>query len=61
MFWLGYAGMPRRIMDYPSTFGGWHSLISSGHLLTVLSFVFFLYVLGQFIRGAGAPSATLWR
>jgi cytochrome c oxidase subunit 1 len=22
MFLLGYAGMPRRIMDYPSTFGG---------------------------------------
>jgi cytochrome c oxidase subunit 1 len=22
MFWLGYAGMPRRIMDYPSVFGG---------------------------------------
>ncbi len=22
MFWLGYAGMPRRIMDYPSAFGG---------------------------------------
>lgn len=45
MFWLGYAGMPRRIMDYPSTFGGWHSLASSGHLLTVLSFIFFLAML----------------
>ena len=22
MFWLGYAGMPRRVMDYPSVFGG---------------------------------------
>jgi heme/copper-type cytochrome/quinol oxidase subunit 1 len=22
MFWLGYAGMPRRIMDYPTAFGG---------------------------------------
>lgn len=22
MFWLGYAGMPRRIMDYPAAFGG---------------------------------------
>ena len=22
MFWLGYAGMPRRILDYPSAFGG---------------------------------------
>jgi len=22
MFWLGYAGMPRRVLDYPSSFGG---------------------------------------
>jgi len=22
MFWLGYSGMPRRIMDYPAYFGG---------------------------------------
>jgi cytochrome c oxidase subunit 1 len=22
MFWLGYAGMPRRVLDYPSAFGG---------------------------------------
>lgn len=45
MFWLGYAGMPRRIMDYPAAFGGWHSLISSGHFLIVLSLVFFLLML----------------
>jgi heme/copper-type cytochrome/quinol oxidase subunit 1 len=45
MFWLGYAGMPRRIMDYPSAFGGWHSVVTSGHLLTVLSLVFFFCML----------------
>jgi heme/copper-type cytochrome/quinol oxidase subunit 1 len=45
MFWLGYAGMPRRIMDYPSVFSGWHSIISSGHLLTFLSIIFFLFML----------------
>lgn len=32
-------------MDYPAAFGGWHSLISSGHFLTVLSFGFFLLML----------------
>ena len=45
MFWLGYAGMPRRIMDYPSAFGGWHSIISSGHILTLIGFIFFLLML----------------
>jgi hypothetical protein len=32
-------------MDYPSSFGGWHSVISSGHLLIVLSLIFFLLML----------------
>lgn len=45
MFWLGYAGMPRRIMDYPSVFGGWHSVISSGHILTFIGLCFFLLML----------------
>jgi cytochrome c oxidase subunit 1 len=55
MFWLGYAGMPRRIMDYPSAFGGWHSLASSGHLLTVFSFIFFLLMLADSFYENRAP------
>jgi len=55
MFWLGYAGMPRRIMDYPAAFGGWHSLISSGHLLTVFSFIFFLCMLADSFYENRAP------
>ena len=55
MFWLGYAGMPRRIMDYPAAFGGWHSLISSGHLLTVLGFVFFLCMFADSLYENRAP------
>jgi heme/copper-type cytochrome/quinol oxidase subunit 1 len=57
MFWLGYAGMPRRIMDYPAAFGGWHSLISSGHLLTVLAFVFFLCMFADSLYEGRAPVA----
>ena len=35
--------MPRRIIDYPAVFGGWHSIISSGHMLSVSGlFAFFL-------------------
>lgn len=32
-------------MDYPAAFGGWHSMITSGHFLIVLSLVFFLIML----------------
>lgn len=69
MFWLGYAGMPRRIMDYPSVFGGWHSMVTSGHFLTVLSMVFFLLMLldsfyenraaGQRMRGVSRVNTRL--
>lgn len=45
MFWLGYCGMPRRVMDYPESFGGWQSIVSSGHLLIFLSIIFFLFML----------------
>lgn len=55
MFWLGYSGMPRRIMDYPSVFGGWHSIISSGHLLTVLAFIFFFCMLADSFYENRAP------
>lgn len=57
MFWLGYAGMPRRIMDYPAVFGGWHSIISSGHILTVTSFIFFFIMLADAFYEGRAPSS----
>jgi heme/copper-type cytochrome/quinol oxidase subunit 1 len=59
MFWLGYAGMPRRIMDYPSAFGGWHSMASSGHLLITLSLVFFLCMLVDSFYENRAPSQRM--
>jgi hypothetical protein len=52
--------MPRRILDYPAYFGGWHSIISSGHLLTVMGFIFFLaMLLDSFYEGAAPHSITL--
>ena len=45
MLWLGYAGMPRRILDYPAVFGGWHSVISSGHLISTAGIASFFIML----------------
>lgn len=59
MFWLGYAGMPRRIMDYPNNFGGWNSLISAGHLITIFSFLlFFLNILVSLLDNKVSVSRT---
>jgi heme/copper-type cytochrome/quinol oxidase subunit 1 len=50
MFWLGYAGMPRRVLDYPTSLGGWHSLISGGHMLSVAGMLAFFIMLFDSIR-----------
>jgi heme/copper-type cytochrome/quinol oxidase subunit 1 len=61
--------MPRRIMDYPSAFGGWHAIISGGHLLTVSAFICFVLALVDsfyegrpalsFVRGVGRLGTRL--
>ena len=50
MFWLGYAGMPRRVLDYPASMGGWHSVISAGHLLSVAGLMAFFIMLFDSLR-----------
>lgn len=43
MHFLGIAGMPRRISDYPDIYYGWNSIASFGSLLSVVSLFFFCY------------------
>jgi len=50
MFWLGYAGMPRRVLDYPASFGGWHSVISAGHMLSVAGLMSFFIMIFDSLR-----------
>lgn len=58
MFWLGYAGMPRRVLDYPAALGGWHSLISAGHLLSVAGIISFLIMIFDSLRQSRAATRT---
>jgi heme/copper-type cytochrome/quinol oxidase subunit 1 len=41
--------MPRRIQDYPSCYGGWHSVASFGHLIVLLGLIVFLALLAHAI------------
>jgi cytochrome c oxidase subunit 1 len=50
LFWLGYAGMPRRILDYPSVLGGWHSIASAGHILAITGILSFFVMIFDSIR-----------
>jgi heme/copper-type cytochrome/quinol oxidase subunit 1 len=56
MFWLGYAGMPRRVLDYPASFGGWHSVISAGHMLNVAGLIAFFIMIFDSLRQAKAAT-----
>jgi cytochrome c oxidase subunit 1 len=45
MHFLGLAGMPRRIPDYPDAFAGWNLICSLGSFLSVISTCLFLYII----------------
>jgi len=44
MHFLGLAGMPRRIPDYPDAFAGWNLIASYGSYLSAVSSLFFFVV-----------------
>nr|BCG67641.1 cytochrome c oxidase subunit 1 [Haptophyceae sp. NIES-3900] len=44
MHFLGLAGMPRRIPDYPDAFAGWNSIASLGSYVTLASTLVFAFV-----------------
>lgn len=49
---LGLAGMPRRIPDYPDAFAGWNAISSFGSLISVVATVLFGYIIYDiFVNG----------
>jgi len=44
MHFLGLAGMPRRVPDYPDAFAGWNAIASFGSLISTVSIVLFFYI-----------------
>ena len=60
MHFLGLAGMPRRIPDYPDAFAEWNAICSFGSLLSVLGAVFFLYVVYRTLTGNIVCKESPW-
>jgi len=44
MHFLGIAGMPRRIPDYPDAYSGWNEIASFGSQLSVIGALLFFYI-----------------
>jgi cytochrome c oxidase subunit 1 len=60
MHFLGLAGMPRRIPDYPDAFAGWNAVASFGSVMSLLSaFLFLIVVLELFYKKR--PFGRSWR
>jgi cytochrome c oxidase subunit 1 len=53
---LGLAGMPRRIPDYPDAFEGWNYISSIGSMISVVATGVFLYIIYDML--ANQPVAT---
>ena len=60
MHFLGLAGMPRRIPDYPLQFADFNMIASIGAFGIGLSQLLFLYTVIKCIRGGQQASAKVW-
>jgi cytochrome c oxidase subunit 1 len=45
MHFLGLAGMPRRVPDYPDAFSGWNAVASFGSYVSAFSVLLFFYII----------------
>ena len=62
MHFLGLAGMPRRISDYPDAFAGWNYIASIGSMISVSATLFFFYLLlNMFTIQFRSSKRNTWR
>lgn len=60
MHFLGLAGMPRRIPDYPYAFVHWNVICSLGSLLTFGSMILFFYVIYDSLQNRYPAERNCW-
>jgi cytochrome c oxidase subunit 1 len=61
MHFLGLAGMPRRIPDYPDAYAGWNSIASYGSDVSLIGMLFFFYIVYYSLtQGTQVKSDSPW-
>jgi cytochrome c oxidase subunit 1 len=62
MHFLGLAGMPRRVPDYPDAFAGWNAVASFGSYVSAFSVLLFFYIIYITLTdGEKNTSANQWK
>jgi cytochrome c oxidase subunit 1 len=62
MHFLGLAGMPRRIPDYPDAYAGWNAVASFGSYVSSISVVLFLVIVYLTLTsGTRGDLKEIWR
>jgi len=57
---LGLAGMPRRIPDYPDAFAGWNYVSSVGSMISVIATAIFGYVIYDLFANGKVVGSNPW-
>jgi len=61
MHFLGLAGMPRRVPDYPDAFAGWNAVASFGSYISAISAILFFYIVYVTLTsGEKIKSKNIW-
>jgi cytochrome c oxidase subunit 1 len=51
MHFLGLAGMPRRIPDYPLIYSGWNIIATVGSTISLSSMILFIFIIRSALYG----------
>jgi cytochrome c oxidase subunit 1 len=60
MHFLGLAGMPRRVPDYPAAFAGWNFVESIGSYISYASTLLFVFIVIQTLVAGRRVAANPW-
>lgn len=60
MHFLGLAGMPRRIPDYPDAYASWNAIASIGSIISIVSTVIFFYIIYKTLTDKIKCGADYW-
>ncbi|HXQ50854.1 MAG TPA: cytochrome c oxidase subunit I [Stellaceae bacterium] len=60
MHFLGLAGMPRRISDYPDAFAGWNMVASIGSYISGASTLFFIFIIFHTLLAGKRVGNNYW-